>query len=57
MIPPTLYTHYSRQVKDKVPESAGEIPQPVVLIIFFNWQPPNLIDKRQAAINNEYLLR
>jgi hypothetical protein len=44
-------------MKYKVPESVGEIPEVVVIIIFFKFHALNLIDKRQTAINNEYLLR
>lgn len=44
-------------MKYKVPESAGQIRGVVAIIIFFKYEAPNFIDKRQAAINNEYLLR
>jgi hypothetical protein len=44
-------------MKYKVPESGGENPALVVIIIFFKFDEPNFIDKSQTAINNEYLLR
>jgi hypothetical protein len=44
-------------MKYKVPESVSEIYKVVAIIIFFKSYTLNFIDKRQAAINNEYLLR